>query len=127
MTPAELETAVSVLNKNIQMEPEGVKNLFGIGYVDNNSTYAETVTQSLLSILVNSNVGDARRDILGARSFIDQKISEYQAQLRDAESRRAAFKAANLDAITTTAGAGGADAAERRNWRAPRMIWALPR
>ena len=79
------------------MEPEGVKNLFGIGYVDNNSDYAEAVTQSLLSILVNSNVGDARRDILGARSFIDQKISEYQAQLRDAEQRRAAFKEANLD------------------------------
>ena len=112
MTPADLEKAVAVLNKNIQMEPEGVKNLFGIGYVDNNSVYAETVTQSLLSILVNSNVGDARRDILGARSFIDQKISEYQAQLRDAEERRAAFKAANLDAISTTAADGGAGAAQ---------------
>ena len=112
MTPAEMETAVGVLNKNIQMQPEGVKNLFGIGYVDNNSVYAETVTQSLLSILVNSNVGDARRDILGARSFIDQKISEYQAQLRDAEARRAAFKAANLDVITTGSGDGGAGAAQ---------------
>ena len=112
MTPAQIESAVAVLNSHIRMESEGVKNLFGIGYVDNNSDYAETVTQSLLSILVNSNVGDARRDILGARSFIDQKISEYQNQLRDAEERRAAFKAANLDVITDTAADGGAGAAQ---------------
>ena len=112
MTPAQIESAVSVLSSHIRMEPEGVKNLFGIGYVDNNSDYAEAVTQSLLSILVNSNVGDARRDILGARSFIDQKISEYQTQLRDAEQRRAAFKEANLSVITDSAADGGAGAAQ---------------
>ncbi len=51
------------------MEAQSVKNLFSVGYIDNNSSYAEAVTQSLLSILVDSNVGDKRRDIQGARTL----------------------------------------------------------
>lgn len=111
MTPAQMETAVAELNANIQMSAQGVRNLFAIGYIDNNSAYAEAVTQSLLSILVDSNVGDKRKDIQGARTFIDAKIAEYEVQLREAEARRANFKAANLDALTAGGGAGGIDGA----------------
>ncbi|HEX3754278.1 MAG TPA: XrtA system polysaccharide chain length determinant [Rhizomicrobium sp.] len=111
MKPAEMETAVAELSNNIQMSAQGVKNLFSIGYVDNNSAYAEEVTQSLLSILVDSNVGDKRRDIQGARTFIDQKIAEYEVQLREAETRRANFKAQNLDVLTSPGGPGSIDAA----------------
>jgi polysaccharide chain length determinant protein (PEP-CTERM system associated) len=93
------------------MTPQGVKNLFSIGYVDNNSAYAEAVTQSLLSILVDSNVGDKRKDIQGARTFIDQKIAEYEVQLREAETRRANFKAQNLDILANAGGTAGMDAA----------------
>jgi polysaccharide chain length determinant protein (PEP-CTERM system associated) len=106
LTPAEMEKAVTALNDNIDMRSEGVRNLFSIAYIDNNSAYAEAVTQSLLSILVDSNVGDKRRDMNGARSFIDQKIAEYEAKMREAELRRANFKAANLDAISATTGDG---------------------
>ncbi len=111
MSSAEMEKAVAELNANIQMSAQGVKNLFSIGYIDNNSAYAEAVTQPLLSILVDSNVGDKRNDIQGARTFIDAKIAEYEVQLREAEARRANFKAANLDALTAGGGAGGIDAA----------------
>jgi polysaccharide chain length determinant protein (PEP-CTERM system associated) len=111
MTAAQMETAVSELSDNVQMSAEGVKNLFDIGYIDNNSSYAEAVTQSLLSILVDSNVGDKRKDIQGARTFIDAKIAEYEVQLREAETRRANFKAANLDALSAGAGGGSIDAA----------------
>lgn len=110
MKPVEMEAAVNELNQNIVMTPEGVKNLFSIAYVDNNSAYAEAVTQSLLSILVDSNTGDNRRSMAGARTFIDQKISEYETKMREAELRRANFKAANLDALTN-GGAGGVDGA----------------
>jgi len=111
MSAAEMEIAVAELNANIQMSAQGVKNLFSIGYIDNNSAYAEAVTQSLLAILVDSNVGDKRRNIQGARTFIDAKIAEYEVQLREAEARRTTFKAANLDALTNGAGAGSIDGA----------------
>ena len=111
MTAADMEIAVAELGNNIQMSAQGVKGLFSIGYIDNNSAYAEAVTQSLLSILVNSNVGDKRRDIQGARTFIDAKIAEYEVQLREAESRRTTFKAANLDALTASTGPGSIDGA----------------
>jgi polysaccharide chain length determinant protein (PEP-CTERM system associated) len=110
MKPAEMEKAVNDLNNNIDMRSEGVRNLFSIAYVDNNSAYAEAVTQSLLSILVDSNVGDKRRDMNGARSFIDQKIGEYEAKMREAELRRANFKAENLDAINAGGTGDGASA-----------------
>jgi polysaccharide chain length determinant protein (PEP-CTERM system associated) len=111
LTAAQMQAAVAELASKITMTPQGVKNLFSIGYVDNNSAYAEAVTQSLLSILVDSNVGDKRKDIQGARTFIDQKIAEYEVQLREAETRRANFKAQNLDILTSTAGNGSLDAA----------------
>ena len=109
-TPAQMEQAVSELGSNISMQSGGVKNLFSIAYVDNNSAYAEAVTQSLISILVDSEIGNGRRDMNGARSFIDQKIAEYETKMREAEKRRSDFKAQNLDVIGV-AGAGGLDTA----------------
>ena len=108
--PAEMETAVAELNRNIEFSSGGVRNLFTIAYIDNNSAYAEAVVQSLLSVLMDSSTGDKRRDMNGARSFIDQKISEYETKMREAEVRRANFKAANLDSLSA-GGAGGVDGA----------------
>ncbi len=88
------------MNPHIVITPVvGAKNLFVIGFVDNNSKYAEAVIQSLLSILEDSNIGDKRRDMEGAQSFISQKIAEYETLLRAAEKRRADFKTANLDML----------------------------
>lgn len=100
LTPRALEDQVRYLESKISITavPEA-KNLFVIGFMDNNSTYAEAVTQSLLSILEDSNIGDKRRDMEGAQTFINGKVSEYEGMLRAAEKRRADFKTANLDLL----------------------------
>src|ERR1700761_2591988 len=72
----QMEQAVNTLRANITMQSAGVKNLFTIGYINNDSAYAEAVTQSLISILIDSEIGDGRQDMGQARSFIDQKIAE---------------------------------------------------
>lgn len=110
-TPAEMETEVNNLVEKIQIRSLGTKNMFGIGYVNDNNAYALLVTQTLLSILIDSNIGDKRRDAEGAKSFIDQRIAEYETMLRQAEKRRADFKAANLEIISRGTVATQVDAA----------------
>lgn len=100
-TAARLEKQVDEMEANVTIRPLESKNLFAIGYSDNNSAHAEAVTQTLLSILIDSNIGDKRRDMEGVQSFIDRKIAQYETDLRAAEKRRADFKAANLDLVET--------------------------
>src|SRR6266550_3071769 len=98
-TPAQLEKAVEALEKKMYITFLGTKNYYAFGYTDNKSAYAESVAQTLLSILVDSNIGTKRRDLEGARSFIDQKVTEYEDRLREADKRRADYKTANLDVM----------------------------
>ena len=98
-TPAQLEKGVEALEKKMYITYLGTKNYYAFGYTDNKSAYAESVAQTLLSILVDSNIGNKRRDLEGARSFIDQKVTEYEDRLREADKRRADYKTANLDVM----------------------------
>ncbi len=100
LTPAQMAAHVDSLIAKVDIVPLGPKNMFGIGYSNANPDYSLLVTQTLVSILIDSNIGDKRRDAEGAKSFIDQRIAEYESMLRRAEKRRADFKAANLDILS---------------------------
>lgn len=97
MRDAQLQSAVQGLQDNISLKPLASKNLFEIAFTNRDPEYALRVSQSLLSILVDSNIGDKRRDMEGAQSFIDNKLAEYETLLREAEKRRADFKQSHLD------------------------------
>jgi len=102
---------VQKLLDNINITPLGTKNLFEISYADSDPNKSLSVTQSLLSIFVDSNIGDKRRDLEGAQTFLDTKIAEYEVLLKQAEQRRADFRAANLDILSNalTPEQGGAN------------------
>jgi len=100
MSDSNLQARVQRLQENITLKPLGSKNLYEIAYTDRDPEYALEVSQSLLSILVDSNIGDKRRDMEGAQSFIDNKLAEYETLLREAEKRRADFKQEHLDLFT---------------------------
>lgn len=108
---AEMQEQVDALQSKVDLQPLGTRNLFEIGYTNNDSSYALLVTQTLLSILIDSNIGDKRHDAESARSFIDQRVAEYEAMLRKAEKERADFRAANLDIISKGTAADRVDAA----------------
>ncbi len=63
---------------------------------------ALSISQTLLSIFVDSNIGSKRKDFQGAQSFLDDKVAEYENLVRQAEQRRAAFHQANLDVLSNT-------------------------
>ncbi len=99
LTAAQLEQQVQALENKISVRFLGTKNFYAIAYTDNSSDYALSVTNQLLSILQNSNIGNQRLNMDDARSFIEKRITEYQERLREADRRRADFKTLNMQIL----------------------------
>ncbi|HEX2760192.1 MAG TPA: hypothetical protein VHM27_06750, partial [Rhizomicrobium sp.] len=97
-----LADKVTEVQQNIALRPLETKNLFSISYTSSNPAYAQNVTQSLVMMLVNSNLGTQRRNVDGVQSFLDQQIAKYEAQLRDMEKRRADFRTTHLEYYSST-------------------------
>jgi polysaccharide chain length determinant protein (PEP-CTERM system associated) len=101
--PQEREQMVDALIAKINFKPSGGNNLYNVAYRDDNPEAARKVVQSLLSIFVESNLGDKRRDSEQARRFIDEQIALYQKKLTDAESALKDFKIRNLQVMPNMA------------------------
>jgi polysaccharide chain length determinant protein (PEP-CTERM system associated) len=97
---AQLAARADAIQKNITLRPLDTKNLFNIAYTNSDPAMAQSVTQSLVSLLVNSNIGSERRNVSGVESFLDQQIAGYEKQLRDMEKRRADFQTANMEYLS---------------------------
>ncbi len=94
-TPIEVEEVVNDLRRRIVVTGEG-RNLFSLSYTGPNRETGAKVVQSLLTVFVESNLGNSRKDMLSARNFIDEQLREYAQQLDAAEKRIADFKAKNI-------------------------------
>lgn len=101
-TDAELQSLIQSLDERINIRSQGA-NLFQVEFSDNSPTVARDVVQSLLTIFVESSVGDKREDIQTAKSFIESQISEYEGQLKAAELRLADFKVTNINFLSSSA------------------------
>jgi polysaccharide chain length determinant protein (PEP-CTERM system associated) len=97
-SPADLEELVKGLGAAIKITPQ-TRNLFTITYRNNTPKLAYDVVQAILSIFIESKVGTNRTDMENARIFLEQQISSYERQLREAEARRAAFRVKYVDLL----------------------------
>jgi polysaccharide chain length determinant protein (PEP-CTERM system associated) len=104
-----LASEVNDVQKSITLKPLDTKNLFSIAYANSDPVFAQTVTQSLVTLLVNSNLGNQRRNVDGVETFLDRQIAKYEAQLRDMEKRRADFRTANMEFYSATNPSGDAN------------------
>jgi polysaccharide chain length determinant protein (PEP-CTERM system associated) len=91
------EALIDTLMKQLEIRNVGRDNLYVLSYRDTNPDMAKKVIQSLVSIFVESSLGDARKDSSTARKFIDEQIKVYVAKLEEAEARLKEFKLRNLD------------------------------
>lgn len=71
-------------------------NLYNIAYRDVNPDKAKKVVQSLVTIFVESGLGDKRKDTDSARKFIEEQIKVYEQKLIEGENRLKEFKLKNL-------------------------------
>ncbi len=94
-TALDQEEVVTTIREHIAVEAEG-PNLFSLSYTGPSRDTATKVVQSLLTVFVESNLGNSRKDMLSARNFIDDQLRDYAQQLDEAEKRIAEFKAQNL-------------------------------
>lgn len=94
-TPTETEEVINDLRRRIIVTGEG-RNLFSLTYTGPSRETGAKVVQSLLTVFVESNLGNSRKDMVSARNFIDEQLRDYAQQLDAAEKRIADFKAKNV-------------------------------
>lgn len=105
---AEQEALVERLTKTLAIQSIGRDNLYTISYRDTEPAKAQRVVQALVSIFVESSLGDKRQDTDSARKFIDEQIKNYENKLLEAENRLKEFKLRNVD-LQTSEGKTGVD------------------
>lgn len=99
-TAQQREAALDGLLKEIEFKAvAGDKNLYSITYRNESPSLAKNIVQSLLSIFVESNLGDKRRDTEQARKFIDDQIKIYEQRLVKSEDALKDFKVRNLNVM----------------------------
>ncbi|HHJ18567.1 MAG TPA: chain length-determining protein [Gammaproteobacteria bacterium] len=95
-TPEEMENLLDRLQGTISLQGRGKENLYTITYLDKDPELAKQVVQSLLTIFVETSLGDTRKDTDIAQRFLDKQIEEYEARLFAAEEALKEFKRKNV-------------------------------
>jgi polysaccharide chain length determinant protein (PEP-CTERM system associated) len=96
-SPSEREALVDSLLRNIEMKVAGAgTNLYTITYRNSKPDKAKQVVSALLTLFVEANLGDKRKDADQARRFIDEQIKVYEQKLIGAENALKDFKIKNM-------------------------------
>ncbi|HET9044139.1 MAG TPA: XrtA system polysaccharide chain length determinant [Burkholderiales bacterium] len=95
-TPKQRDQLIDELSRTLQIKGGGRENLYTIAYRDSDRNEARRVVQSLLSIFVESSLGDQRKGSDTARRFIEDQIRTYEKRLEEAENRVKEFKLKNM-------------------------------
>lgn len=91
------DALIDGLMKTLEIKNVGRDNLYVLSYRDVSPDKAKRVIQSLVSIFVESSLGDTRKDSNTAKQFIDEQIKTYLTKLQEAESRLKDFKIRNIE------------------------------
>jgi polysaccharide chain length determinant protein (PEP-CTERM system associated) len=92
------------------------RNLFTITYTDHDARMARDVVQALLTLFMERATAHDRQQMDNARTFVNQQLQAYEAQLREAEQRRAEFRTRYAELLPNEAASGitGLEAARLR-------------
>jgi polysaccharide chain length determinant protein (PEP-CTERM system associated) len=110
-TQLQKDRLVDDVSQRIKFVGVGRENIYSISYQDVDGERAKRVVQNLVSLFMESGVGNKRRDSEAARRFIDDQIKGYEKKLEEAENRVKEFKIKNI----AFAGAAGQDYFSRMN------------
>jgi polysaccharide chain length determinant protein (PEP-CTERM system associated) len=95
-TSADFSRLIASLSQQIKTEGGGADNTYSLRYTDPDAQMAQRVVQALLKVFVEDSLGVKRDDSNSAQQFLQNQIVDYEARLRDAEQKLAAFKQQNV-------------------------------
>ena len=96
-TPGAKESLLDTLARNVRiLKTERDQDLYTISYRSEDRELARRVVQSIITIWVESTLGDSRSDTQMAQRFIEEQIRDYEQRLTLAEQRLADFKRQNV-------------------------------
>lgn len=105
--PAEKDKLVDQIMKELRFSAAGRDNVYNVSFRDADRDHAQRIVQALVSMFVESGLGNKRRDAESTRKFIDDQIATYERRLQEAENRLKDFRLRNMS--MTSASAGGQD------------------
>ncbi|MFL1463405.1 XrtA system polysaccharide chain length determinant [Roseococcus sp. DSY-14] len=97
-TPAAREELLNQLARDVRIASQG-RSLYAISYTDSDPRIAHAVVRTLLDLFMERAASNDRQQMQNARAFIGQQIAAYEAQLREAERRRAEFRTRYLELL----------------------------
>ncbi|MGM9479708.1 XrtA system polysaccharide chain length determinant [Roseateles sp. NT4] len=97
---AQQEATIETVTSNLSIQSSGRDNLYMLGYRDSDPETAKRVVQSLVSIFVESSLGQTRQGTSTATTFINEQIKAYETKLEEAETRLKEFRLKNLSSMT---------------------------
>jgi polysaccharide chain length determinant protein (PEP-CTERM system associated) len=93
--PGGQEKLIDNLMRAVKLDVQG-RNLYRITYRDANPQRAEKLVTNLVTLFVDTGLGDSRKDTEDARKFIDEQIAIYETKLSESENRLKDFKMRNF-------------------------------
>jgi polysaccharide chain length determinant protein (PEP-CTERM system associated) len=100
-TARDKDRLVDDLINTITIRSAGQNNLYVVSYRDPTPEKSRRVVQSLVSMFVESSLGDSRKDADTARRFIEDQIQAYEKKLAEAENRVKEFRLRNMALMNT--------------------------
>jgi polysaccharide chain length determinant protein (PEP-CTERM system associated) len=98
-TQSDRDGMVEALLRNIKVTAVSRDNVFSFSYRDTNPEVAQRVVRELVSLFVESDLGNKQRDVEGARNFIEEQVRQYEGRLSEAEGRLKEFKLRHLGTL----------------------------
>jgi polysaccharide chain length determinant protein (PEP-CTERM system associated) len=103
-TAQDREDIIEELKSGIRFRSTSRDNLYTINYADHSPELAKLVVKSLLTIFMEGNLGEARKEQDTATQFLEQQIAEYERRMRESEARLVEFKQRNLNLLPNESG-----------------------
>lgn len=98
---AQQDALIDSLADTLKIQGVGRDNLYTISARDPDPAKAQRIVQALVSIFVESSLGDKRQDTDSARKFLEEQIRNYEKKLESAENRLKEFKLRNIELATS--------------------------
>ncbi|MFQ3623818.1 MAG: XrtA system polysaccharide chain length determinant [Acetobacteraceae bacterium] len=97
---ADRERLIQELGRTIRIGTQrGRSSVFSIEYTDTDPRLARDVVQAVVTLFMESATATDRQQLEQARTFIEQQIRNYEAQLRAVEQRRIEFRNRYFDLL----------------------------